>query len=817
MSLRKQIISILLATSICASTTAWAAEVGVVEVFKTDEAKLAETQQLVENREFITRQMEYLDRGLVAVKTNKGIFLSWRWLGTESNTTKYNIYRDGKKLNAFPLNITNFTDESGTVESKYQVEAVVDGVEQEKCNAVTVWESNMLEIPLLDRPQAVEPDGEPMYADENSNKVVEYRPAETSIADLDGDGQLDIVLKWDPDNSKDNSENGITSPVILDGYKLDGTHMWRINLGYNIRAGEHYTQFMVYDLDGDGKAEVVCKTADGTTDAKGKVIGHKNVVWRDENGRILRGDEYLTVFNGETGEIINTIKYEPGRGKIEEWGDDYGNRCDRFLACVAYLDGMTPSVIMCRGYYTRMYLVAYNFVDGKLKKLWTFDSNKAGYEYYGQGNHSIAVADVDFDGKDEIIYGSAVIDDDGKGLYSTGLGHGNAQHTSDLIPDRPGLEIFSGHESDDAEFGMEMRDARTGEILWGSFEGRSLNRMASADIDPDYSGAESWMSDKMMSSDGTVIGTNNVDIRNFFIYWDGDFGRELQDGNNIYKWLPVSKLSQVIFTPYNYVSNGGTKAYPGITCDMLGDWREETIYFKTDSSAMAVFTTTTPTDYKIYTLMHDLQYRTYITTQNVGYNQPPHLGYYLGFDTKEIPVSRARVTYNGTEYTNPDLEKGIKYYPIESLGADESVSMVIGSPFSMVNGAMMRIDKNSDATPLIRDDRTLVPLRFIAEAFGAEVNWDGTKREVTIKQDDNIIKLVIDSASYTINDKEMMLDVPAAIISDRTYIPLRAVVEALGKKVAWDSRGVIYINNNTESLSDEQAVILYEGIIGYSE
>ncbi len=817
MLLRKQIISILLASSVFVSTTALAAEVGVVEVFKTDEAKLAETQQLVDNMEFSVRQMEYLDRGLVAVKTNDGIFLSWRWLGTESNTTKYNLYRDGKKINAFPLNITNFTDKSGTMNSKYQVSAVIDGVEQEKGTAVTPWESNMLEIPLLDRPQAVTPDGEPKYVDENSEKVVEYKPTETSIADLDGDGVLDIVLKWDPDDAKDNSEDGITSPVILDGYKLDGTHLWRINLGYNIRACAHYTQFMVYDLDGDGKAEVVCKTADGTTDGKGKVIGDPELLWRNQRGRVLQGAEYLTVFNGETGAIINTIKYEPDRGNVKDWGDDYGNRCDRFLACVAYLDGVTPSVVMCRGYYTRMCLVAYNLANGKLQKVWTFDTDKDYKNFAGQGNHSVTVADVDFDGKDEIIYGAAVIDDDGKGLYSTGLGHGNAQHTSDLIPDRPGLEIFSGHEDDDAKFGMEMRDARTGEIIWGSFEGEGLNRMASADIDPNYYGAESWMSDKMMSASGDVIIRNPSATRNFFIYWDSDLGREIQDSNKIYKWSPANRKEQLIFTPAGYVSNGGTKAFPGITCDMFGDWREETIYFKADSSAMAVFTTTEPTDYKIYTLMHDLQYRTYITTQNVAYNQPPHTGYYLGFDTKEIPVSRVKVTHNGNSYTNPDLEKGIKYYPIKSLKNDESVSMVIGSPCAMVNDNMTHIDSNNEIVPFTVNGRTLVPIRFIAEAFSAEVNWDGDKQEVTIKQSDNIIKLVIDSASYIINDKQMSLDVPATIISERTYIPLRAVAEALGKKVAWDDRGVIHISNDTDTLTDEQAEMLYSGIVNYTD
>lgn len=813
-----RIMSGLLALFILSgSSTAFAAEKGVVQKFTTNKSAAAKTEKLWNEREFSTRQLEYLNRGLVAVKSDYGIFVSWRWLGTESNATKYNLYRDGKRINAFPLNITNFTDTGGTLESHYSVAAVVDGVEQEKCDEVSPWEDNKLEIPLTDKPKAVNPDGSQKLNDDGSEAY--YEPTETSIADLDGDGELEIVLKWDPSDRKDNSMHGLTSPTILDAYKLDGTKMWRINLGYNIRSGSHYTQFMVYDLDLDGKAELVCKTADGTTDNEGNTVGDADKIWRDgTTGRILSGPEYLTAFNAETGTIIDTTEYIPGRGNVADWGDEYGNRVDRFLACVAYLDGKTPSVVVGRGYYTRMAITAYGLVDGKLTKQWAFDTDKNKGEYMGQGNHSIAVADVDMDGRDEIIYGAAVIDDNGEGLYSIGLGHGDAQHTGDLIPDRPGLEIFSVHEESDAEFGVEMRDARTGEIIWGSYENADVGRGVSDDIDPNYPGAESWAADKMVSASGELIYEKPSISQNFLIYWDGDLGREVQDGNHIDKWVPEKNKTQLLFTAKGYESNNGTKATPGITCDILGDWREETILFKSDDTAMAIFTTTEPTDYKIYTLMHDLQYRTYIATQNVGYNQPPHVGYYLGFDTEEIPVSRAMTVHDGITAINPELEKGTKFYPIESLVQSAGVSMVVNEPFALSNGSMMRIDsENIDIVPYISNDRTLVPLRFIAEAFGATVDWNDAKREITIKQDKKTIKMVIDSKAYTINRKAAELDVPATIKEDRTFIPLRAVAEALGKKVAWDSRGIIHISDDLENVTEAEGTILYDSIVSYVE
>lgn len=765
-------------------------EKGVVQVFEQDADTIAANALLWENREFTTRQMENIDRGLVAVKDDMGIFVSWRWLGNESADTKYNLYRDGERVNALPLNVTNFTDTSGKDDSTYQVAAVIDGVEQEKCEAVSVWVDGCFTIELVDPPV-------PYYDNGMYKKTGTYTPNDMSIADLDGDGEYELILKWDPADSKDNSQEGATTPVILDAYKLDGTRLWRINLGPNIRAGAHYTQFMVYDLDGDGKAELVCKTADGTIDGEGTVIGEEGKIWRNGSGYILDGPEYLTVFNGETGAAMDTIEYEPARGDVSAWGDSYGNRVDRFLACVAYLNGSTPSVVMCRGYYTRATLVAYNFVDGKLEKVWMFDSDVDGSEAAGQGNHSVTVADVDMDGKDEIVYGAAVIDDDGTLLYSTGLGHGDAQHTGDLIPSRPGLEIFSVHESGTAEFGVEMRDAMTGEILWGSYENTDVGRGVSADIDPNYPGNESWAAGKLIASDGTVISTDFSISTNFRIYWDGDLGEEVQDGNHIDKWVSEKNMTTLLMTAKDYVACNGTKSTPALTCDLIGDWREETILFSADGTKMTIFTTTIPTDYKIYTLMHDSQYRTYVTTQNVAYNQPAHTGFYLGYDTTEIPVPRVQWTEDGQTVINPDLAEGVKYYSIDTLMRDESVAMKIGVLNALVNDYMQRVDlQGNSIAPYLSNGVAYVPLTFIEEAFGVTTDY----RSGILKINGSVVNLTSD----------------AETVNGVVCVPV-TVVEALGKKVTMYDETLVYISDADITLDAEARSILISALDNYVE
>ena len=588
------------------------------------------------------RQMEYLDRGVVAVKVNSGVFVSWRILGAEASGVTYNLYRDSTKV----ANITgasNYIDKAGTIGSKYSVSAVVNGSEQAASTPVSAWSSNCRQIPLQIPASGKTPSGEDYT----------YNANDASVGDLDGDGQYEIVLKWDPSNSKDNSQKGYTGNVYLDAYKLDGRRLWRIDLGKNIRAGAHYTQFMVYDLDGDGKAEVACKTADGTKDGIGTVIGNSGADYRNSSGYILSGPEYLTVFQGSTGKALYTGNYEPARGDVSSWGDSYGNRVDRFLACVAYLDGVHPSLVMCRGYYTRAVLVAYNWNGSTLTKRWTFDSNSSGNsKYAGQGNHNLSVADLDGDGKDEIIYGACTIDDNGTGLYSTGLKHGDAMHVGDLDPSHPGLEVWSCHEDGKTNggIGASFRDAKTGKVLWSFNSTGDVGRACAADLTAAYPGEEVWVSNNALySSKGEVISTKTGPI-NFAIWWDGDELRELLNDVSITKYGGGTLL-----TASGCSSNNTTKATPCLQADIFGDWREEAVWRTSDNKYLNIYTTTDLTTRRIYTLMHDPVYRLGVAWQNVAYNQPPHTGFFLGDGMSTPPKPAILLTGHVPAFKRGDL------------------------------------------------------------------------------------------------------------------------------------------------------------------
>ncbi|WP_377575021.1 rhamnogalacturonan lyase [Ohtaekwangia kribbensis] len=601
---------------------------------------------------FAQRYMEDIGRGVVAVRQDmKKVFVSWRLLIDDPDDVVFNIYRitDGKtlKLNKKPVaDVTFFVDETADLSktNEWFVRAVVNKMEQAASKSFSMAASHAvgqyLTVPLK-TPQG-------------------YTPNDGSVGDLDGDGEYELVIHM-TGKAHDNSHKGITDEPVLHAYKLDGTLLWSVNLGRNIREGAHYMQFIVYDLDGDGKAEVACKTADGTKDGKGVVIGDANANYVNDGGYILKGPEYLTIFDGVTGGALATTRYIPPRHPDTEnptteqlkevWGDGYGNRMDRFLACVAYLDGERPSLIMARGYYTRTVLAAWNWRDGKLSSVWTFDSDASeeNRKFRGQGNHNLSVGDVDGDGKDEIIYGACVIDDSGKGLYSTALGHGDALHFSDLDPDRPGLELFDIQERfDDA--GAHFRDAKTGEILWkkpsvkAGDDGEGPGRGNSFDIDPRYKGSESWVRGAnitgLFNAKGEKIAVKEPGACNFAVWWDGDLLRELLDKNIISKWDWKSSTLQPLLTAEECTANNGTKATPVLSADLFGDWREEVIWRTNDNTALHIYTTTIPTTYRFTTLMHDPVYRLGIVWQNVAYNQPPHVGYYLGEGMKK-PVRPA--------------------------------------------------------------------------------------------------------------------------------------------------------------------------------
>jgi rhamnogalacturonan endolyase len=615
------------------------------------------------------RQMEKLSRGVVAVNEGNGkVFIGWRMFGTDADKIAFNVYREtaagkSQRLNDSPIaDVTFFIDEKADLSktNSYFVRPVLNKKEQ-AAGAKFILKANTpvrqyLSIPLKTPPG--------------------YTPNDASVGDLDSDGEYEIILHQ-TGRGRDNSQAGMTDEPILQAYKLDGTLLWTINLGKNIREGAHYTQFIVYDLDGDGRAEVACKTADGTVDGKGKILGDPKADWRspqgtfadvdkpegggrhnDISGKVLSGPEYLTVFDGLTGAAVFTTDFIPPRHPAkrdptgnelnEIWGDGYGNRSDRFLAGVAYLDGEHPSLIMSRGYYTRTVIAAWDLRGRKLVKRWVFDSDSSpeSRKFRGQGNHNLSIGDIDGDGRDEIIFGAMAIDDDGKGIYSTGFGHGDALHFGDLDPDRPGLEVFDIQERfDDA--GMSFRNAATGEVYWkkasvkAGEDGEGPGRGLSLNIDPRYNGSESWSFgagiNGLFDAKGNKISDKMPRSCNFGVYWDGDLLSELLDRNTISKWNWEKETTDTIFTAEGCVSNNGTKATPALSADILGDWREEVIWRTSDNKELRVYTTTIPTRYRFYTFMHDPQYRVSIAWQNVAYNQPPHTSFYIGDGMKPPP------------------------------------------------------------------------------------------------------------------------------------------------------------------------------------
>ena len=641
-------------------------------------------------------QQEKLDRGFVCVKTaSTSLFLTWRMLGSDDKHTSFLILKDGAVVGDTIRNATS-KRLSSTTTSDFQLVTLQNGVPTDTVVPL-VFNKNGYHLLQLDRPAA----------GNNQSGNYTYSPNDCSVGDVDGDGQYELFVKWDPSNSKDNSQDGYTGNVYIDCYRLfTGEKLWRIDLGVNIRAGAHYTQFLVYDFDKDGKAELICKTAPGSMDAEGtyvnKVADIQSIQvasntkdWRNSNGRIDGGHEYLTVFEGLTGKAIHTIAYYPNRNALAalseasgtfNWDDrsgkkdysNYGNRGERYLACVAYLAGQEerPSAVMCRGYYTYAYLWAVDFDGEKLKTRWLHSSDKkTSYKLldangktntytppacssgmgrntmYANGNHNLSVGDVDGDGCDEIIWGSAALDNDGKMLYSVGFGHGDAIHLGDMNPDRPGLELFDIHE-EKGDYAWDLHDAATGEILWkGGQQGADNGRGLAADIVIGSRGYEFWSAYGGFNAEsrnqnpfnaitGKEVGSRSASM-NFRIYWDGDVYDELLDGTKITKWssngladlgVHLTSSSQKTFTSLGMSpsSCNGTKSTPCLQADLFGDWREEVVWWNSNNpSQVYIVSSTTDTNYRVPTLMHDHLYRMGVAWQNCAYNQPPHLGYYL--------------------------------------------------------------------------------------------------------------------------------------------------------------------------------------------
>ena len=627
-------------------------------------------------------QMENLSRGVVALprSSGSGRFVSWRLLGTDDpERTTFTVLRNGKAVKS-GLTMTNYDDTAGSATSEYQVVTVVDGEPVDTTQAVKPWDKVWLKVPL-DRPATGAQGGT-------------YTPNDCSVGDVDSDGEYELFVKWDPSTSKDNSQGGITDNVFIDCYKLDGTKLWRIDLGRNIRAGAHYTQFMVYDFDGDGRAELMCKTAPGSKDGRGSYVNQaatdeqiksasNTKSWVTSDGRINGGQEYLTVFDGLTGAALHTIAYNPNRNATSDlsegegtfnWGagskndkGSYGNRGERYLAAVAYIDGADgqASGIFSRGYYTYAYVWAVSFDGTRLIPRWLHRSDatnkysvvtyaddgsattknytpaaatsgSGSRTMYGNGNHNLSVADVDGDGRDEIIWGSATLNADGTLRYATGFGHGDAIHVGKMIPGKSGLQVFQVHE-EKGTYAWDLHDADTGEILQkGGPEGVDNGRGMAAQL---TSKSQEWWfssaSDRQQRSavTGEVASTANGAV-NFRMYWDGTVQDALLDGNTLNKYTDSSKKFTRLATFYNLGPGStcnSTKNTPNLSADILGDWREELILYSSDDNEtyLGIYTTNLITKYTVPTLMHDHTYRMAVCWQNVAYNQPPHLGYNL--------------------------------------------------------------------------------------------------------------------------------------------------------------------------------------------
>ena len=621
------------------------------------------------------KQVEFLNRGVVALrKSSNEVFISWRLLANDPATIAFNVYRDNVKINTTPITTsTNYVDNITTT-GTYSIKTIINGTEGTATTPVSVWTNNQLSIPLQIPAGGTTPDG----------KVYTYTANDASVGDVDGDGEYEIFLKWEPTAKNDNS-GGYSGNQIFDCYKLNGTKLWRIDLGINMNGGPHYNPFMVYDFDGDGKSEIILKTADGTIDGAGTVIGNGTVDYRNTAGWVQQGPEFLTVFNGLTGAAMQTVAYQPARANTIDWGDNYGNRQDRFVSAVAYLDGARPSIVVGRGYYDKLMRAAYDWRNGQLTLRWIFDSkdatDPANNALSSQGNHQMTIGDVDGDGKDEIINGSSAINDNGKRLWTYGQGHGDALHMSDMDPDRPGQEIWQCLESEGqySPFGIRLNDAKTGAMIFGAVTTGDVGRALAADIDPAHRGYEMWSSSGNLynvqkGQIGTSKPTGGSQAVNSAVWWDGDLGREILDGAILDKWNPATQSLNRLFTIYQAAPvtyNNDTKKNQCLTADILGDWREEILLRRSDNTALILFTTNIVSPHRIFTLMQDPQYRTAIAWQNSAYNQPPHPSFFLGYDMAPAPVPNVVIQDSsnlGIKNPTVTVTSDVMVYPNPSAG-----------------------------------------------------------------------------------------------------------------------------------------------------
>lgn len=744
----------------------------------------------------ITRNMENLDRGVVAMKVANGTYISWRRLATEPENTVFQLYRNQELVTEGA--ITNFSDPNGNLGDNYTV--VCNGT---MSDPAPVWADNYIEIPLRETPKS-----ETMHTDRNGMYYGTYTPGDGSYADLDGDGEYEILMLWNPPDAKDAASGGRTGKVYLDAYKLDGTFMWTIDMGYNIRAGAHDTMICAADFDNDGAAEVMLRTSDGTVDGQGKVIGDASKGETYENswaalngGKNLQGPLYVTCFDGETGAAIDTVDYHPQNtiGSMEtslSFGDDFGNRSERYNATIAWIDGVTPSVVFARGYYggkngrQRQAAAAYGLKGGKLVQHWAYDTegNAENYKFVMNGNHNIEAADVDGDGKDEVSNGPLFWDDDGKILWCSNLLHGDAMHIGDFTPENEGLEIVTVRECSGMQvgegteaykmglqdaigikdpsltvlnWGISMQDAKTGKFLQAYPGSKDTGRGIAANIgygDSYYimwgAGGTGYHDDK-----GTDVGNLGLAM-NGRIYWDGDLQSELQDHKGAGKEIAISKYNDSIkkaedlFVPAGTHSINSTKGNTNGQGDMLGDWREEFVtYVITDETSETNKMTVKGNfdlDVEVEVKRTTYQYALRLYTTNI----PTDYNFYtLAHDGVYRNASGA---YNNC-YNQPPH---VSWYMNDKIA---------NSPYTKQPAANVKLVANKYTAPAF--NASALP------AAGAVVAPVTPVAPTTPSASDITVKL---------NGSALAFDVAPQIINDRTMVPMRKIFESMGATVNWD-------------------------------
>ena len=700
------------------------------------------------------RMTDQLDRGLIAVKTAAGVYCSWRIFGEEYYDVNYNIYRDGTKLNAEPLAVSNFVDTGGSAGSSYTVSAVVRGQEQAQSKSVGVWEQSYLEI-----------------TPDHGSLTSTYVPNDACCADVDGDGELEILLKFDNSSwarSSYQREGYNGEYFIIEVYKLNGKKLWWVDLGPNMADFQNNEQNIVaYDWDGDGKAEAVMRASDGTTihmaDGTEYVIGDKskNYLAASSSGQwfIFQGDEYLVYMNGETGQPYQVMEYplkrlEPGETDLAAaWGDGYGHRSSKHFFGAPYLDGRKPSIFLARGIYTRHKMIALdvNPATHELTERWRWNCNNASSPWYGNGYHNFAVADVDWDGRDEICFGSMVIDDNGLGLSTTGLGHGDAQHHGDFNPYIHGHEIFACNEDLPSN---NYRDATTSKIYYRKAGGSDDGRCMAGNFTNDFPGAMGFSSrDEAIScvTNGYVDGLSKAGLAdNMRIYWDGDLLEECfnyTDGKNtaggIYKYG-----KGLIYKLQGSMTNNDTKGTPCYQGDLFGDWREE-VMMRTHDNTIRIYTTTDVTPWRNYTLWHDMQYRQAMVWQMCGYNQPPHVSYFLG-ELEGITMAPPPLTMTGrVEVKNGGIISNATHNQKEVLLAETAdatvdIEKTSVSPAIFIDNAPSWVQGHDDNDNITT---TYFTHTLTGGAFGGNMRL--------VKQGDGILQLPREAGQMYTGDTEV--------------------------------------------------------------